>query len=119
MALVAVMRQDRERVEPPANALASGCLGPRPAASSTDGESSEREAHDIEAPAWPVPGSRRSERRDGVPKDGQEDLGPEHADETPQQECLANESSDRFVSLRGPAITEIDSPNLRGGHRKS
>src|SRR6266849_2658393 len=79
MALVAVMRQDRERVEPPANALASGCLGPRPAASSTDGEASEREAQDIEAAARPVPGSRRSERRDGVPKGGQENLGPEHA----------------------------------------
>ena len=36
MALVAVMRQDRERVEPPANALASGYLGPRPAASSRE-----------------------------------------------------------------------------------
>ncbi len=83
------MRQDRDRVEPPANAAASGCLGPRPAASSTDGESSEREAHDIEAHPLGQYRDRVGLNIEMVYQKVVETLGPEHVDETPQQQCLA------------------------------
>jgi hypothetical protein len=49
------MRQDDERVQTRASAFTSGCVGPRPAASSTDGESSQQEAHDVHTRSTPVP----------------------------------------------------------------